>query len=65
MELNGLKSHSIGRDDFWHQLLLMIIRHMFEGQPSPYGPMDSVPQPKDNNFRNDRKKTLRSFKIKR
>ena len=61
----GLKCHSMGRDEFWHELLLMIVRHMYEGRPTPYGPMDSIPQVEENSGTTERKKSLRYFSVKR
>ena len=62
---DGLKCHSVGLDDFWHSLLIFIIRHLYEGQPSEYGPTNALPQNNTEQSSSDYESKSNSFEVTR
>ena len=62
----GLKQHCMNKqEDFGHQMLLYIIKDLFEGKPIPYEPTVAMKNVIElqNTFENDKKKKV--FHVKR
>ena len=53
------------QQDFGHQMLLYIIKELYEGKPTPYGPTVATKNVIElqNTFENDKKKKV--FHVKR
>ena len=63
---SGLKQHCMNKqEDFGHKMLLYIIKELFEGKPTRYGPIVATKNVIElqNTFENDKKKKV--FHVKR